>query len=73
LSEKIKNELLTRKTKRNDRDNYLTAQKIVKNYREKQKSHAAFKRKVKHNSKVTNIVFDESREGSPVVIVRISG
>lgn len=73
LSEKVKNELLNKKKKRQEKESYLTAQKIVKNYREKQKSHSAFKRKLYSNEKNMLNNFEESRQGSPVIVVRISG
>ena len=72
LSEKIKNEMLNRKKKREEKESYLTAQKIVKDYREKQKSHSNFKRKV-HNNKIVHNLFDKTREGASVIVIRISG
>ena len=72
LSEKIKTELLNRKKKREQTDSYLTAQKIVKDYRERQKSHSNFKRKV-HNTKYVEHFFDKTREGSSIIAIRITG
>lgn len=72
LSEKIKNEMLNKKKKRAEMQSYLTAQKIVKDYREKQKSHSNFKRKV-HNNKIVENLYDQTREGTPIIIIRISG
>ncbi len=72
LSEKIKNQMLSRKKKRSEVNDYLTAQKIVKDYRERQKSHANFKRKV-HTTKFTSNFFDSKREGSAVIVIRIAG
>lgn len=63
--------MLNRKKKREAKDSYLTAQKVVKDYRERQKSHSAFKRKL--NDKKTLNHFDKSRENTPVCIIRISG
>ena len=42
----MKNELLARKRKKSLNNDYLTAEKCVKNYREKQKSFAGFQKKV---------------------------
>jgi len=44
----MKNELLSRKRKKNQNNDYLSAEKCVKNYREKQKSYAGFQKKVKY-------------------------
>jgi len=60
LSERVKNEMLNRKKKREAKDSYLTAQKVVKDYRERQKSHSAFKRKLNNQNKSGNY-FDTSR------------
>jgi hypothetical protein len=65
--------MLNKKKKRQEKESYLTAQKVVKNYREKQKSHAAFKRKLQLNAKKTTNFYDQSREGRPVAIIRICG
>ncbi len=73
ISEKIKTDLLNKKKKRETEEKYLTAQKIVKDYREKQKSHAAFKRKIYKNKTFSNNFYDQSREGKPVMVIRISG
>ncbi len=73
ISQKIKNDLLNRKKKREREDKYLTAQKIVKDYRERQKSHSAFKRKLSKSKIVTNNFYDKSREGKPIIVIRISG
>lgn len=72
MGEKVKSELLKKKTKRNEADQYLTAQKVVKNYRERQKSHAAFKRNV-YNRKKTITKYEEEKEGAPIIAIRISG
>ena len=47
-------EMLNRKKKREAKDSYLTAQKVVKDYRERQKSHSAFKRKLNNQNKNLN-------------------
>ena len=46
FSEKMKNELLSRKRKKSLNKDYLSAEKCVKNYREKQKSYSGFQKKV---------------------------
>jgi ribosomal protein L30/L7E len=71
-SEKVKSELLNRKKKRQEKDSYVSAQKIVKDYRERQKSHSAFKRKT-HLKTKTNNFYDASRENSPIILIRIAG
>jgi hypothetical protein len=42
----MKNEMLARKRKKTLVKDYLSAEKCVKNYREKQKSYAGFEKKV---------------------------
>jgi ribosomal protein L30/L7E len=71
-SEKVKSELLNKKKKRQEKDSYVSAQKIVKDYREKQKSHSAFKRKVHLKNRTSNF-YDANRENSPIVLIRIAG
>jgi hypothetical protein len=73
LSEKIKGQMLNKKKKREEEKKYLTVQKVVKDYREKQKSHSVFKRKLNTNKIHTTNFYDKSREGKPVMVVRISG
>ena len=68
----MKNELLRKKTKRNQEEQYLTAQKAVKNYRERQKSHSAFKRTI-HKRKTFLKDYDITKENTPILAVRISG
>lgn len=47
LNKQIKDEMLQKKKKRKENNqDFFTAQMIVKDYREKQKSHSYFKRKV---------------------------
>jgi len=72
LSEKLKTELLNKKRKKEKSESYLTAQKIVKDYREKQKSHSNFKLKV-YNKKYVENFYDSTKEGSVVILIRISG
>jgi hypothetical protein len=72
LSEKIKTQMQNRKKKRSEVNDYLTAQKLVKDYREKQKSHANFKRKVYHTKTVGNF-FDSKKDGRVVIVIRIAG
>ncbi len=64
--------MLNKKKKRDEKDNYVTAQKVVKDYRERQKSHSNFKRKV-HNTKYADYFFDKSREGASIIAIRIAG
>jgi hypothetical protein len=64
--------MLSRKKKRQENDSYLTAQKIVKDYRERQKSHSNFKRKV-HNNKFVENFYNKTREGAVVIAIRICG
>jgi hypothetical protein len=71
-SERVKMDLLNKKRKRDEKSNYVTAQKVVKDYRERQKSHAVFKRKVATKNRTLNH-FDKTKEGSPVIIIRIAG
>lgn len=72
LGEKIKNELLNKKKKREEKNSYVSAQKVVKDYRERQKSHSVFKRKMMLSKKSLNF-YDQSRENTPICIIRISG
>jgi len=67
----MKNELLARKRKKTLNKDYLSAEKCVKNYREKQKSYSGFAKKV--NNRFVKNSFDKTREGKPVILVRISG
>ncbi len=71
-SEKIKNQLLDKKKKREEKNSYITAQNIVKDYREKQKSHAAYKRKTQLKNNIINF-YDETRQGTPIILIRIAG
>lgn len=64
--------MLNKKKKREERESYMTAQKIVKNYREKQKSHSSFKRRHALKTKTLNF-YDASKEGCPVIVIRIAG
>ena len=47
----MKNILLSRKRHKKEKDSYLTVQKLIKNYREKQKSHAYSKKQKFLNTK----------------------
>ncbi len=71
-SEKVKSELLNKKKKRDEKDSYVSAQKIVKDYREKQKSHSAFTTKVNLKNR-TNNFYDATRENTPIILIRIAG
>jgi hypothetical protein len=64
--------MLNRKKRRDEKEQYLTAQKLVKNYREKQKSYSAFKRKVNNDRKTFNSYMAD-KEGTAVAVIRISG
>ena len=61
-----------KRKKRIEVNDYLTAQKLVKDYRERQKSHANFKRKVHHTKTVENF-FDSSKDGKVLIVIRIAG
>ncbi len=71
-SEKVKSELLNKKKKRQEKDAYISAQKIVKDYRERQKSHSSFKRKTFQKNRTINF-YDATRENTPIVLIRIAG
>ena len=43
---KMKQKLLTKKSKKTTNEEFLSAPKVIKDYREKQKSFIAYKRKV---------------------------
>ena len=73
LSEKIKNELLNKKKRRDKTHEYISAQSLVKQYREKQKSYSHYKRKVAKANKIVNSNFDAEREHQPIIIIRICG
>lgn len=75
----MKNQFLNKKRKKPMGKDYLTAEKCVKNYREKQKSHAAYKRKVycffivKSTNRYITSDYDSTKENKPIIVVRISG
>ena len=46
ISEKMKEKMLNKKSKKLPEEEFLTAPKVIKDYREKQKSYINFKRKV---------------------------
>ena len=73
LSERVNNELLKKKRRREANHQYLSAQKLVKNYREKQKSHTAYKYRLKTSNKILNLKYDETKEHLPIIIIRICG
>ena len=73
LSERVNNELLKKKRRYEANHQYLSAQKLVKSYREKQKSHSAYKYRLKTSNKVLNLKYDESKEHLPIIIIRICG
>lgn len=47
ISGKMKEKMLAKKSKKQSNEEFLTAPKVIKDYREKQKSYISFKRKVK--------------------------
>lgn len=73
LSERVNAELLKKKRRREATHQYFSAQKLVKNYREKQKSHSAYKYKLKTSNRLINLKYDESHEHTPIIIIRICG
>ncbi len=56
---------------RTENESYFTAQKLLKNNRENQKSYQFFKRQNSINKITNNVLYDSSRENSPVLCVRI--
>ena len=72
-SSKIKNDLLNKKRLKQEKENYLTAQKIVKNYRENQKAYSYSKKQTFMNKSRVNKFYDQTREGSPILVIRILG
>jgi len=73
LSERVNNELLKKKRRYEATHQYLSAQKLVKNYREKQKSHKMYKYRLKSSDKMVNLKYDPSYEHMPIIIIRICG
>ena len=73
LSERIKNELLNKKKRRDRTHEYISAQSLVKNYREKQKSFSHYKRRVVHTEKLADKNYDTTHEHQPIILIRICG
>ena len=73
VNERIQNELLKKKKRREATHQYLSAQLLVKNYREKQKSYSAYKKKLPALNKLVNSKFDEEKLHHPIIIIRICG
>ena len=73
LSERVNNELLKKKRRYEATHQYFSAQKLVKNYRERQKSHSAYKYKLKTSDKVLSLKYDPKYEHKPIIIIRICG
>ena len=73
LSERIKNELLNKKKRRDRTHEYISAQSLVKNYREKQKSFSHYKRRVVHTEKLADKNYDATHEHQPIILIRICG
>ena len=46
---------------------------MVKNYREKQKSHSAYKYRLKTSNKILDLKYDQTKEHLPIIIIRICG
>jgi len=67
----MKEKLGKKKSKRAKDDEFISAPKVIKNYREKQKSYINFKRKIRNHH--IDSKYDESKENTPVIIIRISG
>mmetsp|Transcript_19393 Transcript_19393/g.20160 ORF Transcript_19393/g.20160 Transcript_19393/m.20160 type:complete len:249 (+) Transcript_19393:13-759(+) len=72
LSQKIKTSLLNKKRKKLEMESYFTAQKLLKNNRENQKSFDFYKKQASINN-ITDSFFDQSRVNSPVLVIRIQG
>ena len=73
ISQRVNDELLKKKRRYEVNHQYLSAQKLVKSYREKQKSHSAYKYRLKTSNKVLNLKYDQSKEHLPIIIIRICG
>jgi len=73
LSERVNNELLKKKRRYEATHQYFSAQKLVKNYRERQKSHSAYKYRLKTSNKILNLKYDSTYEHKPIIIIRICG
>lgn len=73
VSERIKNKLLNKKKHRDESKKYISAQSVVKNYRERQKSYSSYKHKIQCSNKFLNQAYDETREHTPLIVIRIAG
>lgn len=73
LSQRVQQELLKKKRRRENTHKYMSAQLLVKNYREKQKSFKAFRHKNYNKDKLINIKYDESMTNKPIILIRICG
>lgn len=73
VSAKNKEKLLGNKHKRDKSRDYLSAQKLVKNFREKKKSLQAFKRRLNTSERIKNLYYDPNYLHKPIVIIRICG
>ena len=52
MSQRVQNELLQKKKKRENANQYISAQSLVKNNREKQKSYSSYKHKIRIANKL---------------------
>ncbi len=73
LSERVNNELLKKKRRYEATHQYFSAQKLVKNYRERQKSHSAYNYRLKTSNKLIKLKYDSKYEHKPIIIIRICG
>ena len=73
LSQRIQNELLQKKKKRENANQYISAQSLVKNNRERQKSYSSYKHKIRIANKLIEQQYDKSYEHKPIIIIRICG
>jgi len=71
ISEKMKQKLVTKKSRKVKDNEFVSAPKVIKDYREKQKSYINFKRKLRNRTLVDS--YDPTKENTPVIIIRISG
>ncbi len=73
LSQRIYNELLQKKKRRENTHQYISAQILVKNNRERQKSYSSYKHKLQKSNKLIEKEYDSSYEHKPIIIIRICG
>lgn len=73
VSERNKSRLMNKKRNRDKSNDYLSAQKAVKNFREKHKSYIGFKRKMAASNKIYKQNFDSNYLHKPIIVIRICG